>query len=61
MLPTGLSTSCSKFRCINHKLPIEKKTTDLQALQNMAEICNLCNSAELGDAYIYDYILNVTS
>ena len=44
---TDLRISFSKFRCINHKLPIEKGRFIGIARDN--RICNLCNSAELGD------------
>ena len=50
-LPTYLSISFSKFRCINHKLPIEIGRFLGNARD--ARICNLCNSAKLGDGYHY--------
>ena len=41
----------SKFRHVNHKLPIEKGR--FFGIVREDRICNLCNSAKLGDEYHY--------
>ena len=51
LLPTDLRISFSKFRCTNHKLPIEKGR--FLGIARDDRICNLCNSAKLGDEYHY--------
>ena len=51
MLPTDLRISLSKFRCMNHNLPIEKGR--YIGIARDDRICNLCNSANLGDEYHY--------
>lgn len=48
----------SKFRCINHKLPIE--TGRWQNVPKENRICNLCHS-DLGDEYHYIMNCNVLS
>lgn len=50
-LPRDLRIAYSKFRCINHKLPIEKGR--FVGIARDDRICNLCNSAKLGDEYHY--------
>ena len=52
-----LRISFSKFRCINHKLTIEKGRFIGIAIDD--KICNLCNSAELGDEYHFIFECNV--
>ena len=42
-LPTDLRIALSKFRCVNHKLPIEKGR--FVGIVRDDRICNLCNSA----------------
>ena len=51
VLPTDLRISYSKFRCINHKLPIERGR--FCGIARDDRICSLCNSANLGDEYHY--------
>ena len=51
LLPTNLRISFSKFRCTNHKLPIEKGR--FLGIARDDRICNLRNSAKLGDEYHY--------
>lgn len=50
-LPNDLRIAYSRFRCINHKLPIEKGR--FTGIARDDRICNLCNSAKLGDEYHY--------
>ena len=51
LLPTDLRISFSKFRCTNHKLPIEKGR--FLGIARDDRICNHCNSAKLGDEFHY--------
>ena len=46
LLPTDLRISFSKFRCTNHKLPIEKGR--YLGIASDDRIRNLCNSEKLG-------------
>ena len=46
LLPTDLRISLSKFRCTNHKLPIEKGR--YLGIASDDRIWNLCNSEKLG-------------
>ena len=51
ILPSDLRVPLSKFRCVNHTLPIEKGR--FIGIARDDRICNLCNSANLGDEYHY--------
>ena len=50
-LPDDLRIALSKFRCVNHKLPIERGR--FWGVARDDRICDLCNSAKLGDEYHY--------
>lgn len=51
ILPSDLRIALSKFRCVNHKLPIEKGR--FYGIARDDRICELCNSGNLGDEYHY--------
>ena len=50
-LPDDLRIALSKSRCVNHKLPIERGR--FWGVARDDRICELCNSAKLGDEYHY--------
>ena len=52
-----LRIAFSKFRCVNHKLPIEKGRFYGIAIDDNDRVCELCNTNKLGDEY--HYIFNV--
>ena len=45
-----------KFRCMNHKMPIEKGR--FHNIDRSLRICTLCNANQLGDEF--HYLLNCT-
>ena len=55
LLHIDLRIAFSKFRCVNHKLPIEKGRFYGIAIDD--RVCELCNTNKLGDEY--HYIFNV--
>ena len=54
IIPSDLSNILCKFRCINHKLPIEKGR--FMNIERNARFCQLCNSDYLGDEFHYLFI-----
>ena len=52
--PLPLSKYICKFRCLSHKLPIEKGC--FLNIERNERICLLCNKNELGDEF--HYLLN---
>ena len=52
-LPDDLRIALSKFRCVNHKLPIERGS--FWGIARDIRVCELCNSAKLGDEYHYTF------
>lgn len=51
VLPANLAIVLCKFRCTNHKLPIEKGR--FYNIDRPLRLCNLCDKNELGDEYHY--------
>ena len=51
ILPLPLSKYTCKFRCLSHKLPIEKGR--FLNIERNERICLLCNKNELGDEFHY--------
>ena len=49
--PIDLKIAYSKFRCVNHKLPVEKGR--VVGTERDDRSCDLCYSAKLGDGYHY--------
>ena len=49
--PLPLSKYICKFRCLSHKLPIEKGR--FLNIERNERICLLCNKNELGDEFHY--------
>jgi hypothetical protein len=50
-LPDNFRHTLTKFRCRNHKLPIEIDA--YIGIDRTKRICKLCNSADIGDEYHY--------
>ena len=50
-LPNDLRNALCNFRCLNHKLPIEKGR--FWGVERDDRICDICNSYSLGDEYHY--------
>lgn len=51
ILPTHLANVLFRFRCMNHKLPIEKGR--FHNIPREQRICHLCNTNSLGDEFHY--------
>jgi hypothetical protein len=51
ILPPDLMYNMCKFRCGNHKLPIEMGR--FVSIGRSERICDLCNKEELGDEFHY--------
>ena len=49
ILPTHLAKHLFHFRCMNHKLPVEKGR--FSNIPRELRICNLCNTNSLGDEF----------
>jgi len=54
MLPDELRIKYTKFRCRNHKLPVEAGV--FAGLERSKRVCTICDSQEIGDEF--HYIIN---
>ena len=53
-LPMKLGAVFSRFRCINHKLPVE--TGIYKNIPRSERVCVKCTQSEIGDEFHYNYI-----
>ena len=56
LLPFSLAKVMCKFRCSDHKLPIEQGR--FFGIDRNQRVCTLCNSNQLGDEYHYIFQCN---
>jgi hypothetical protein len=54
ILPSNLANAITKFRTLNHKLPVQKGRT--VGIPRQERICQRCTSGDLGDEYHYLFI-----